>query len=861
MKNMLKRALSCVLAAVIVCGCMAVSLAEENTGVNEEALDAMEILQMLEIIPEDYYDYNTMMDVEVSRADFVDAVAKIIGVKSYGGSVYYYDVPRTHYAYNSISMLTELGIINGVGSSLFRPEDAIEDQEAYKIILSLMGYNVRAEADGGFPSGYIKTANRLELVYEGSASANMTRGEMFIVLVRAITTEVFEPVVFGKASEYKISETETLLSLYHNVYYREGIVTGAEMITLSGPVLYDSKQASVDGVVYNSEVLLSDSLGEEVEFFVHIERSDDEGTLIWAKETGTTEVLTLDYGDAVAFDKSTYKLSYTDSSDKIKTAAIDRGVTLIYNGRVVDKNIDAVLNLPRYTAKIIRTDGKNKTVIVKAYENYVIGTKDNTSQAVFDVTVPDKTLKLQENLYDYMMIRKDDGTVITYNDIVAGNVVSAFMSLDQKYLEVIVCSDMESGLLVKESTNEEGAVLTVGDKEYILLPETKTDAYSAGDNVTLYLDFTGTAAYLKARSANSFAAYIFDSALENYGFADTLKFRILNQDGSLAVLECAEKVVVDGVKKDKAEDILSPFMKHNEFTATLALIEVTADGKISKIDTPIVNEPYESKASSLSQNITQKTVRYRPFGAFVQEAVIDSNTVLFKVPGEEILDIADDSDYSVIAMGALVNDGQYAIETFNTTDRFGYEEYVVIKHNRLQEYTTLDNPILVTSIGEKLNSREEAVECVEGYQGASRVSFASDGKLSFVNSGIKEGMLITVNKDNRGDVYSLEIVFDPENPKYQKGLYSNRGIDIGYVNDVIGNVMRIGCTSPDVVDRVIQKRAAQVLVYDKSDERNPVYIGSFADAKPYYNVKDECSTVVVVTTYEESNLFVIYNNL
>ena len=160
-----------------------------------------------------------------------------------------------------------------------------------------------------------------------------------------------------------------------------------------------------------------------------------------------------------------------------------------------------------------------------------------------------------------------------------------------------------------------------------------------------------------------------------------------------------------------------------------------------------------------------------------------------------------------------------------------------------------------------MNSTDEIVECIEGYQGASKVTCISDGTLSFKDLGIKEGMLITPETNNMGEVYNVTVIFDPENPVYKKGEYSDRGVDVGYVNAVIGNDMRIGCTDPAVVDRVIQKRSALVLVYDKADDRKPIYVGSFSDARPYYNVKDECSTVVVITTYEESNLFVINNNL
>ena len=108
----------------------------------------IDVLRYFEFIP-DYYDYNTNLSETASRADFVAAAAKLVKQTTYsGGDTYYYDVPQTYWAYNEICALTQAGVLNGSEDKLFRPNDKIKKAEAYKILLTIMGYKSYAESDG-----------------------------------------------------------------------------------------------------------------------------------------------------------------------------------------------------------------------------------------------------------------------------------------------------------------------------------------------------------------------------------------------------------------------------------------------------------------------------------------------------------------------------------------------------------------------------------------------------------------------------------------------------------------------------------------------------------------------------------------
>ena len=48
-----------------------------------------------------------------------------------------------------------LGIINGYGDGNFLPEESLKGIEAIKILTAALGYQIVAENEGGYQSGYL----------------------------------------------------------------------------------------------------------------------------------------------------------------------------------------------------------------------------------------------------------------------------------------------------------------------------------------------------------------------------------------------------------------------------------------------------------------------------------------------------------------------------------------------------------------------------------------------------------------------------------------------------------------------------------------------------------------------------------
>lgn len=75
-----------------------------------------------------------------------------------------FDDIENHWAAKEISFAYDIGLAEDTGENSFEPERKVTVQEFGKMLVTLLGYKDRAEQLGGFPHGYIMTANSLGLM-------------------------------------------------------------------------------------------------------------------------------------------------------------------------------------------------------------------------------------------------------------------------------------------------------------------------------------------------------------------------------------------------------------------------------------------------------------------------------------------------------------------------------------------------------------------------------------------------------------------------------------------------------------------------------------------------------------------------
>lgn len=114
-------------------------------------------------------------DSMISRAEFVAIICRILNCddETRGSDAEKYtDVSSSHWASGYIARASAMGIIEGYGNGKFGPSDSVTSIDAVKILIGVCGYTDLAEAEGGYPDGYLKAAKALGIISERSDISN-----------------------------------------------------------------------------------------------------------------------------------------------------------------------------------------------------------------------------------------------------------------------------------------------------------------------------------------------------------------------------------------------------------------------------------------------------------------------------------------------------------------------------------------------------------------------------------------------------------------------------------------------------------------------------------------------------------------
>jgi len=857
-----------IISFILVCGmCIGINVVSisvaASTEKREPAYNFMEALRTLGFIP-DYYDYNVNLDSPVTRADFSAAIAKIMKIEGYAeNDIYFYDVPKTHWAHKEISALANSGIINGNGEKLFFPDRVITAPEAYKLMLTAMGHNIYAELKGGYPSGYIAAALLAEI--DVPTYGELTNKDMFTILYNGMKANIFEGKVYGTNEvEYAVSPNKTLLAVHHNIYYGKGMLNGANSVSVYERSLEDGKALIDDTEYVVGNVQLENYIGQHIEFFYHCEKNSDKKTILWAIPTGKTEVLEITAERDTFFDAGTFEFEFKDSdSGKYRKVTVDRGITVIYNGGCVTEGVDEIFNLPEYTVKLIKNDGKYNVAIVKSYENIIVDKIDREKHIVYDRLNPSKFVELNPNLYEKMTLKMLGTPGADLSSITVDSVLSVYRSLDGRYIEVNISGNQMTGIIDSVKNEDDGYLIKIDSNKYYIPKNAVKTGIPVGRPLLLYMDANGKVAYIKELELSCSPTYLIAMIKYDEGFENAVEIKYLNFDGAVKTAKCADRVQLDGDKLDDVSEIYTKLGGNTGFTPQFAMIRIDANEEISIIDT--VNNDKGGVNDVLSVNNPYKTQQeFRTFGAFGLMSFVNSGTVFFSVPSDDKVASAKDTEFGVLGMNQLVDGTKMNIESYKTVDRAGYEQYVVIKGYGTSNFVSTVDPVLVENIGVTLSPDGEVRESVTGYQGTNYVEYIASDDYSFESGGISDGDTIRIKINSKNEVEGAQILVDysdiensvtgaPE----QSSSYTT---SLGYAYDVVGDIVKISYNKNDLSDvgLIMSTASRTIIVYDEEARLEKVRVGSVEDIKTYYNNGVDCSKVFLVQGWTIPKVFVVY---
>ncbi len=571
MKKLLAILLACMLCLPM--GAMAKSFPDTAGLPCETAVSFLNDLDILEGKSEAGFE----PAASLTRAEMATIIVRMLGMEGMAkGTDRFADVPSTHWAYNTVSAAYELGFVNGIDETHFAPDEVVTKAQAVKMLVCALGYEVQAEAMGGYPTGYLSKGTQLDLTKGTGNADEMNRGIMAIMVRNAVECPLLQRVSYGGDTlSFTESENKTVLTEYLNIDTYKGRITATHTGSLTGERV-KAGSISLDGKIFEvGETDAEAKFGQKVTLYAK------EETAISVISANNTEVLTLSAEKIEKFENNT--LYYEE--EKVDFT----GAKFVFNG-------DPAVSFTKPESgrvTLIFESGDAAVVITEAYENFVAKRVTNGTVYFKEGSAIDVDGNAKK-----ILLEKFDGTAIETKDIKEWNILSVIAGTGATK---IIVSDKKVAGTVSEMSED---TVKIGDAEYTvspsLLKSTKLTKPALGMAGVFYLDFADSIAAVdnsakaqeeaEASAGSAKYGYLVAAAIKK-GMDGTPQFKFFGEDGEMHGFDMADRMeVVNGIAETKsvsASDFTTDGTNVSVLGRTLSpqLVRYTEkDGKLTKLE-------------------------------------------------------------------------------------------------------------------------------------------------------------------------------------------------------------------------------------------------------------------------------------
>ena len=151
-------------------------------------------------------DGNLRLDETVTRAE----MAKMIVTSMCLGEGLIKTNTEAYWASGYINAAYQMGIINGKSETIFDPEANVTYEEAVKMLVCATGYAEMANANGGYPFGYMIIAGQRGFLkgLDVVATEDALRGDIAAMVNNTLDIPLMFQVGFGAVTEFQIMDGE-----------------------------------------------------------------------------------------------------------------------------------------------------------------------------------------------------------------------------------------------------------------------------------------------------------------------------------------------------------------------------------------------------------------------------------------------------------------------------------------------------------------------------------------------------------------------------------------------------------------------------------------------------------------------------
>lgn len=547
MNKNLKKVISSVAALTMVASSVA-AFAVDFPDVESTAsyAQAVQELSALDVIS-GYDDGTFGPDKLVTRAEItkmiVDALAERSSAEASTESTKFADVSADHWAKGYINQGVADGFIAGMSDTEFDPDANVTYVQAQKMLVSAIGYETYAQAQGGWPIGYKTYAASLDITKGISGikdSTELTRAQVAQMIDNAMDAPLC--VIAGWKPEWNGTQTpnlevrdgkegrayETLFTEKHDAYKVYGRVTetsktgsvDTDKVTFQVEKAdnFDDQEVKADSPV-SEDMYIGDSKADNYlrtysQALIQ-KNDDDEFTILSIAAAAANKSVTVaseDFDENKSTDEALYffPAGTTKGSTKYQLDTTN-GVKIYINGvessksiaelrDYLDKNETASVTLQKETeVGSTSTSAKYNTIMVSSYVTAIVDEvidKTNETSVNFDTYSSGIQAKMTVNKDDdnYTYSFKLDGKDIEAKDLQQNDVLNIAYDTtgsfkDSSFYDVIVTRNVVDGVKCT-SRNDSKGEYTIGGTKYKAAEGMDIDVETSTE-YSLYLDHFG----------------------------------------------------------------------------------------------------------------------------------------------------------------------------------------------------------------------------------------------------------------------------------------------------------------------------------------------------------------------------------
>lgn len=718
--------------------------------------EAEKFLSVLGIVSSDNIDTN----VEISREEFSFMLAKVIKYDSLVSDEvrYFKDVESDSYAVNAINALASKGIITVPENREFRPKDTITFEEACKMIVCAMDYDIIADSKGGYPVGYVLEAARMG-IKSGVLGKAISYADAYDMLFNAMVAKLpnIDFVDGNGGIFYGDSEGEgTILTEYWNIYRTRGTVEALYGMSLNGSTVSDKNKVVVDDITYklDSAFNMEPLFGGYAEVFYQKTEDDDMGTIIFASKKSIVDDLEIKPENIS--DVGINQIKYYNDKNREVTVELSFA-KVIYNGRFLESNIkEKLTNINKGTVTLKDSDNDEiyDVVLVNDYRNFVVSNLND--EKIYNRLKTGDILDVD----NYESARVFNGDVpVGFDSIVAGNVLSVAQSVDGQFIEVIISANELTGSVTKISNEYgiwylaiDGTIYPV-EKSYGLSlfgsNGQKQSSLLLGKQLKVKLDNFGNIAYIEKATDDMKVGVVLDGKTYKDAFDKEIILKILTEEGVFEVVSLAEKVKVNGERqtdggKNKVNEILNSADKLIRYT-------INDDGNINNIVTASFDGSAEYKDEKIRSIYNGIEKQWYNSGRLGTTALTTKETPVFMIPYGDVN--PDEEECAVLTYSSLTDNTLYYCNAYhyNTNSVAADAAVVYYEYGDLYDNIDMYRPVIMFSQTEQRLATDGSVEHILiGYTRGGRVEYIIPESISLAE--IDEGDMIMLNHGINGNV-------------------------------------------------------------------------------------------------------------